>query len=214
MNDQSLNVDYPVCLRLAGKRVLMVGGGLVATQRVIQLLAAGAKVRVVSPTVDPSLLELKSNLNLSFALRPYQLGDVQMSELVFSATDDKSVSEAVAQEARERSILVNTADVPELCDFTLPSVGRQGPIVLAISTSGLAPSVARLLRVSLSRRISLRHVHLARLVAFLKKHIPSGPSRMRFLSGLVEGDFGQRLLAGNRRAAMAQLRAQLTKGSA
>ncbi|MFL5358752.1 bifunctional precorrin-2 dehydrogenase/sirohydrochlorin ferrochelatase [Archangium sp.] len=205
----SSHVDFPVCLRLQGKRVLLVGAGNIADERGQQLVEAGARVRVVAPVVSASLRRLSDEGRLELCERPYALGDVHGHHLVFVATDDRRVSEAVAEEARALGIWVNAADIPELCDFTLPSVGRRGPIVVAVSTSGQAPALARQLRKRFLEQVEPGHVQLARLTGWLRKRLPRGAERMRLLKELVEGEAGQLMARGERRAAWAQVRSAL-----
>ena len=205
----SASVDFPVCLRLQGKRVLLVGAGTIADERGQQLVEAGALLRVVAPQVSPSLRALADAGCLELWERPYALGDVHGHAVVFVATDDRRVSEAVAAEARALGVWVNTADVPELCDFTLPSVGRKGPIVVAVSTSGQAPALARQLRRRFEAQVLPGHVWLARLSGWLRRTLPGGPARMRLLKELVEGEVGALLVAGRRREAWTQVRAAL-----
>ena len=205
----SASVDFPVCLRLEGKRVLLVGAGAIAEERGQQLVAAGARLRVVAPEVGPSLRALAARGALELLERPHVPGDVHGHAVVFVATDDRRVSEAVAAEARALGVWVNTADVPELCDFTLPSVGRKGPIVVAVSTSGQAPALARQLRRRFEAQVLPGHVWLARLSGWLRRTLPGGPARMRLLKELVEGEVGALLVAGRRREAWTQVRAAL-----
>ncbi len=205
----SASVDFPVCLRLQGKRVLLVGAGTIADERGQQLVEAGARLRVVAPQVSPSLRALADAGRLELWERPYALGDVHGHAVVFVATDDRRVSQAVADEARALGIWVNTADMPELCDFTLPSVGRRGPIVVAVSTSGQAPALARQLRQHFAAQVLPGHVRLARLVGWLRQRLPGGPARMRLLKQLVEGEAGALLVAGRRREAWVRIRAAL-----
>ena len=101
------------------------------------------------------------------------------------------------------------ADEPDLCDFTLPSIGRRGSITVAVSTNGLAPALARHLRQRLVDEISLHHVQLARLSGWLRGRLPRGAGRSRLLRLLVEEDIGGLLVKGQRRAAWARLRAEL-----
>jgi precorrin-2 dehydrogenase/sirohydrochlorin ferrochelatase len=115
----------------------------------------------------------------------------------------------VAEEARALGIWVNTADVPALCDFTLPSVGRRGPIVVAVSTSGQAPALARSLRRQFLEQVAPGHVHLARLTGWLRKRLPRGAERMRLLKQLVEGEAGELLVRGQRREAWTRVRTAL-----
>lgn len=202
-------IDYPVCLRLEGRRVLLVGGGTIAEGRALAVLEAGARLRVVSPEATATLRQLATQGRLEWLARPYAPGDVRGHDLVLAAADDASVGPRVAREARALRVWVNTADVPELCDFTLPSVGRRGPITVAISTAGHAPAIARRLRRELTARVAPHHVWLARLSGWLRRHLPAGVERQRLLKSLVEGDIGELLERGERKAAGVQLRAAL-----
>jgi precorrin-2 dehydrogenase/sirohydrochlorin ferrochelatase len=205
----SAHVDFPICLRLQGKRVLLVGAGTIADERGQQLLEAGARLRVVAPRVSPALRRLADEGRLELVERAWAPGDVRGHAVVFVATDDRRVSQAVADEARALGIWVNTADVPELCDFTLPSVGRRGPLVVAVSSSGQAPALARLLRRRFLEQVGPGHVQLARLSGWLRKRLPSGAERMRLLKQLAEGEVGELLARGQRRAAWSRVRAAL-----
>lgn len=205
----STPVDFPVCLRLEGRRVLLVGAGTIAEERSRQLVEAGARLRVVAPVVGASIRQLADAGRLELLERAWRSGDTRGQDLVFVATDDSRVSEAVAAEARASGVWLNTADVPELCDFTLPSVGRRGPIVVAVSTSGQAPALARLLRKRFLEQVQPGHVRLARLMGWLRKRLPQGPARMRLLKDLVEGEAGELLVRGQRREALARVRAAI-----
>ncbi len=205
----SAHVDFPVCLRLHGKPVLLVGAGNIADERSQQLLDAGARLRVIAPRVSATVRRFADEGRLELLVREYAPGDVRGHAVVFVATDDMRVSEAVADEARALGIWVNTADVPALCDFTLPSVGRRGPIVVAVSTSGQAPALARSLRRQFLEQVAPGHVHLARLTGWLRKRLPRGAERMRLLKQLVEGEAGELLVRGQRREAWTRVRTAL-----
>jgi len=202
-------IDFPVCLRLRGKRVLLIGAGPIAQSRALQLIEAGARVRMIAPRATPTLRRLASEGQLELLERRYASGDLPGHALVFVATDDRRVSEAVAEEARALGLWLNTADEPDLCDFTLPSIGRRGHITVAVSTNGVAPALARQLRQRLVDQISLHHVQLARLSGWLRGRLPRGANRSRLLRLLVEEDIGGLLAKGQRRAAWARLRAEL-----
>jgi precorrin-2 dehydrogenase/sirohydrochlorin ferrochelatase len=202
-------IDYPVCLRLRGKRVLLIGAGTIAEGRALQLIETGARLRMIAPTATATLRRLAAEGQLELLERPYAPGDLPGHALVFVATDDRRVSEAVAEEAHALGIWLNAADEPDLCDFTLPSIGRRGPITVAVSTNGLAPALARNLRQRLVEQISLHHVQLARLSGWLRGRLPRGDRRSRLLRLLVAEEFGGLLARGQRRAAWARLRAEL-----
>lgn len=201
--------DYPVCLRLGGRRVLLVGGGEVAGQRLQALVDAGAVVVVVAPELSAGVATILLSHPVRWEAREFVAGDLDDVAIVFVATDDKDVSIQVAQLARARGLWINTADIPELCDFTLPAVGRRGPVVVAVSTTGTAPAVARRLRDELTGHVGHRHLGLIRVVQTLRRRLPAGPSRMKFIRGVIDGDVGSALLRGDRRGAFRRLREAL-----
>ena len=124
--------EFPVCLRLEGRPVLVVGAGPIAEGKIRSLLEAGAVLRVIAPEATASIVALAEAGRLELVRRSFQASDLEGQRLVFSATDDRSVSETVAAAARGADLWLNAADEPDLCDFTLPSVGRQGLFTLAV----------------------------------------------------------------------------------
>jgi siroheme synthase-like protein len=137
-----MTFGYPVFLDLAGVPVLLVGGGPVALRKAIGLAEAGANITVVAPAVVDGLAEIATRVEQ----RPYAAGDVVGYQLVMTATDDSAVNAAVAADATEHRIWVNSADDPDNCTFILPAVARRGPITVAVSTGGASPSLAGRLR--------------------------------------------------------------------
>jgi precorrin-2 dehydrogenase/sirohydrochlorin ferrochelatase len=209
MTSPDMSIDYPVCLRLRGKRVLLIGAGAIAEGRALQLIEAGAQLRVIAPVATATLRRLAAEGRLELVERAYTPGDLDGHVLAFVATDDRRVSQAVAAEAQALGLWLNAADEPELCDFTLPSVGRRGPITVAVSTSGLAPALARHLRRRLMGQLDRHHVQLARLSGWLRRRLPRSPGRGRLLRLLAEDDIGGLLARGQRREAWARIRAEL-----
>jgi siroheme synthase-like protein len=156
---------YPMFLEMKGRRCLVVGGGQVAARKVEGLLAAGAAVGVVSPSLEGDLSKLKSERRIQHVARQYQRGDLKGYMVVIAATDDAATNERVALDARQSGVLVNVVDEPALCDFIVPSVIRRGEVVLAISTGGLSPALARWLRQELETYVSEDFERLAQLLA-------------------------------------------------
>ncbi|WP_095958141.1 precorrin-2 dehydrogenase/sirohydrochlorin ferrochelatase family protein [Corallococcus macrosporus] len=202
-------MDYPVCLRLEGRSVLLVGGGAIAEGRALAVLDAGARLRVIAPRATDTLRTLAEGGHLEWLPRPYEAGDARGQHLVLAATDDAAVSRQVAAEARALGVWVNTADEPELCDFTLPSIGRRGPITVAVSSAGQAPALASHLRKTLTAQVTRHHVWRARLSGWLREHLPRGTERQQLLKQVAVGDIGVLLEQGERKAAWARLRADL-----
>jgi len=146
---------YPVHLVVAGRRVLVVGGGRVAARKVAGLLPCGADVTVVAPELGPELATLHQADQpddpdrpgrLQVARRPYERGEAASYELVFTATPDAEVNQAVYDDATAAGVWVNSADDPDRCSFVLPSVVRRGPITVTVSTGGHSPAMSVFLR--------------------------------------------------------------------
>ena len=134
---------YPVGLVVAGRPVLVVGGGRVAARKVADLVACGARVTVVAPDVDPALA---ARDDVVVERRPYRPGEAGDHRLVVTATGDRAVDAQVFADAEAAGVWVNSADDPERCTFTLPSVVRRDPVVVAVATGGHSPALATWLR--------------------------------------------------------------------
>lgn len=152
---------YPVNLLLEGRRVLVVGGGAVALEKVRGLLAARAEVTVVAPEVVDEL----ASLPVAVERRRYERGDVEGFRLVVAATDDPAVNQAVHDDAEARGIWVNAADDPERCTYTLPARLERGRLLVTVSTSGRSPAFTAWLRDQLAEVIGPEHEQLLELLA-------------------------------------------------
>ncbi len=130
---------YPIFLDLADRPCVVVGGGPIAEGKVRGLLAAGARVTVVSPTLTPALAALAAEGRVAHHARPYAAGDLAGATLALAASGDRAVSAAVLAEGRARGVWVNSADDPERCDFFLPAVLRRGALTVAVSTRRRQP---------------------------------------------------------------------------
>ena len=206
---------YPIFLELKGLPCLVVGGGQVAARKVEGLLAAGARVTVVSPSLDPDLAKLKSERRLVHVDRHYQHVDFKGYALVIAATDDATTNEHVAADARQSGILVNVVDKPALCDFIVPSVVRRGDVVLAISTGGLSPALARWLRQEMESYLSEDFERLVQLLAEVRAEL-----RERDLSvdpeawqAAIDGGLRELIASGRHDEARARLLSALGVGT-
>ena len=175
---------YPVFLDLTDRPCLVVGGGPVAEAKVEGLLAAGARVTVVSPTVTARLAGWAAEGWLLHLAREYRAGDVEGRRLALVATDDPAVTRAVVAEGRARSVWVNAADEPARCDFILPAVIRRGRLVVAVSTGGASPAAARAIREELEGYLTEEHAALVELAAearedLRRRGVSPGPAGWR-----------------------------------
>jgi len=199
-------MDYmPIMLRLQGHKVLVVGGGQVAVRKVAMLLRAGAIVRLVADTVDPSLAQSLCDSPHEVLEKHFQPEDIDSVRLVVAATDDNAVNLQVYNESQQRCVPVNVVDNPALCDFIFPSIVDRSPVIVAVSSGGNSPVLARLLRSRLETYIPSGFGNLAELLGNyrvkVKKVIPSMSQRMRFWESIMSGPVVEQMMSGKKEKA-------------
>lgn len=167
---------YVACLTLDGRLCVVVGGGSVAARKVEALLECAARVRVVSPVLAPRLRTLAETGRIEWIARGYAPDDLAGAALAFAATNAAAVNRQVAADAAAQGTLVNVADAPELGDFIVPAMLRQGDLTLAISTGGGAPGYARRLRAQLAATIGPEHGMALELYAGARPAILAAPT--------------------------------------
>ena len=138
---------YPVFLDLRGRRVVVIGGGAMGEEKVTRLLPYEANVVVVSPDVTDEVSTLAQDGQIEWIRRPYRPDDLEGAFIAIVAdTSDDAVNHAVSEEARQRNVPLNVADVTDLCTWITPSVARRGEVIVATSTGGASPALARRFR--------------------------------------------------------------------
>lgn len=207
-------VFYPTFIDLTGRRCLVVGGGPVGTEKIEKLLDAGADVRLVSPRVTPRLAALVAEGAIGeFHRRGYETADLGGCLLVVAATADADVNRGVWQDAEARTMLVNVVDVPELCNFIVPSIMRHDELAVAVSTGGASPVVARAVRERIEAEIGPEWGELVTLMRqtreALKERFTTMPSRTVAVERLLESGVVDRLAAGDREGALALIEEHL-----
>ena len=130
---------YPICLDLQNRPVLVVGGGMIAEGKVLQLVEAQANVHIVSPTLTEALRQKVAQGIITYRSGEFAETDLDDKALVISATNIQAVNEAVAQAANARGLLCNVVDQPALCNFITPTIVTRGDLQIAISSSGKKP---------------------------------------------------------------------------
>ncbi len=160
---------FPVFLDIAGKPVVIIGGGNIAHQKAESLVDAGAQVTVVSPELNEAMQALKDEGKLMHIKREYEPGDLEGYELAFVATDDRKDNQRACQEGRERRVWVNAVDDIPNCDFIMPGIVRKGDLVVAISTSGASPAMARKAREDIEAFLTEEDAALLDLAAEIRR---------------------------------------------
>jgi len=180
---------YPIILNLSGRRAVVVGGGEVALRKARALADAGAEVRVVAPKLLPEFAE---DGRFECLAERYQKRHLKGALVAVAATDDEAVNRQVAEDARAAGVLVNVVDRPELCDFIVPAQVRRGDLLIAISTGGAAPALAKRLRERLEKEFGPEfETYLAILREVREdlkcRNVPP-ETRRRIFERLAEGD--------------------------
>jgi precorrin-2 dehydrogenase/sirohydrochlorin ferrochelatase len=183
---------YPVSLRIEGRRCVVIGGGEVATRKVASLIAAGARVTVVSPALSDDLQARVERGEVAHVARSYRRGDLHGARLAFAAAGDEQAHAAMAEEAEEHGVLLNVADRPRWCTFLAPSVMSRGELTVAVSTGGASPALARRVREQIEDALGPQYERalllLGRLRDYLREREPRAEERGRIFSGLVRSE--------------------------
>jgi len=199
---------FPVFLKLQDQPCLVVGGGEVAARKAEALLRAGARVTVVAPETAEALAALIEQGRVTYHAGVFEPEQVEGQRVVVAATDNDTVNAEISRICRERNILVNAVDAPELCTYITPAIVDRSPLLIAISSGGDAPVLARLWRARLEGMIPAAYGRLAALAGRMRSRVktalPSFERRLRFWEQVFDGPVATHMLAGrNERAAQA-----------
>jgi len=190
----------PLFHKLQGGRVLVVGGGEIALRKARLLADAGAVLRVVAPDIDGQLAALAREGGGEVLVRGYQAADLVGSRLVIAATDDPGLNAQVSADAQALSLPVNVVDAPALCTVIFPAIVDRSPLVIAVSSGGDAPVLARLIRAKLEAWIPSAYGELAGLAARFRHKVkslyPDVNQRRGFWETVFQGPIAERQLAG------------------
>lgn len=176
-----MNGYYPVVLQLRGKKIVVIGGGIVAERKVRGLLEAGADdVRVVSPAVTERIAALAEEGKLRIELRSYKESDACGARFLFAATDKKDVNAAVVADGERYGAFVNAADSYGEGDFLVPSVIRRGDLLLSVTATGASPSLAAAIKKELEAQYGVDYGKAASRLRRLRLLVTnSGIDRLR-----------------------------------
>ncbi|MFP3851558.1 siroheme synthase CysG [Pseudomonas sp. W5-01] len=203
----------PLFHNLRGAQVLVVGGGEIALRKSRLLAEAGAVLRVVAPEIGAEVRELIERSGGEQILRGYTESDLNGCVLIIAATDDEPLNAQVSADARQRGVPVNVVDAPALCSVIFPAIVDRSPLVIAVSSGGDAPVLARLIRAKLETWIPPTYGHLAGLAARFRHQVkglfPNVQQRRAFWEDVFQGPIADRQLAGQGAEAERLLRAKI-----
>ena len=204
--------NYPIFVNLENQPCLMVGGGPVALRKIRLMLSAGANITVVAPALCDDLIQEFGD-QITHLQRSFKDEDIQGYRLITAATNVPDVNARVSKLAQAANIPVNVVDEPDLCSFITPSIIDRSPVLIAISTGGGAPILARFLRAKIEALIPANYGRLAdamrRYRDTLKAAMPSERDRRLFWDKVVQGSIAELFLSGNNREGEQLLKASI-----
>ncbi len=195
----------PIFINIINQHCVVIGGGDVATRKVTMLLKAQAAVTVVSPVVDAALQAMIDDGDIKYLQDNFAPAQLAGARLVIAATDDEGVNQAVSTAAQAANIPVNVVDSPALCTFTMGSIIERSPIVIAVSSEGKAPVLARYIRTKIETMLPAAYGRIAAIAGDfrdgVKAKFGSVQARRIFWEGVLQGPFVERVLSGQEQAA-------------
>jgi siroheme synthase-like protein len=183
---------YIACLKLTGRRCVVVGGGEIGLEKVEGLLACDGRVVLIAPDAVPELEALAAEGSIEWLRRRYETADLEATFIAIAATNHTDVNIGVYEDAERRAMLVNVVDVPPLCNFILPAIVRTGPLAIAISTAGASPALAKRIKRQIADEYGEPYARLAVLLndvrGWAKGTLPTYQDRKAFFEGIVNGE--------------------------
>src|SRR3954452_3448286 len=183
---------YIACLKLKGRRCVVVGGGEIGLEKVEGLLACDGDVTLISPAAGPELERLADEGSITWERREYGgPADLEAVFIVIACTDDTDTNIRIYEDAERRAMLVNIVDVPPLCNFILPAIVRTGPLAIAISTAGASPALAKRMKAEIGEQFGEEYARLAVMLndvlGWAKGTLPTYQDRKDFFESIVNG---------------------------
>ena len=184
---------YIACLKLKGRRCVVIGGGDMGLEKSEGLLACGGDVTVISPDAGPELEALAAEGSITWEQRDYAgPEDLEAVFIVIACTDSTETNIQIYEDAEKRAMLVNIVDVPPLCNFILPAIVRTGPLAIAISTAGASPALAKRMKREISELFGEEYAQLAIMLnetrGWAKGTLPTYQDRKAFFEEIVNGE--------------------------
>ena len=207
-------MDYlPIFFKISQKQCLVVGGGDIALRKINLLLKSGALVECVAPSFCQTLLERSVDDTLTLTKKTFAAADIQNQTLLISATDDKKLNAEVSRLAFAANIPVNVVDAPELSSFIMPSIVDRSPLLIAISSGGRAPVLARIIRAKLETIIPSAYGRLAEIAGEYRDQVKRQFSHIKdrrvFWESVLSGNIAEKVFSGRIKEAKADLEQQL-----
>ncbi len=199
----------PIFFNIKNRHCVVIGGGDVAMRKVSMLLKASAAITLYSPDICHELQDLADTNKIKYVKSNFEQNQLLGACMVIAATDDEAVNIAVSEAAKAQNIPVNVVDAPDLCTFTMGSIIDRSPVVIAISSEGNAPVLARYIRAKIETMLPATYGRIADIAGEfrdkVKEKFATTQARRIFWEGVLQGSFVERVLSGQEQAAREQL---------
>jgi len=172
---------FPTFLKFDNKRVLIIGGGKIANDKLTHLLEFTKKIAIITPTVSTEMSTIINQNSLHLDKRSYEVGDIENYDVVVCAIDNIPLQQSIFEESRKYRCLYNCVDIKECCDFIFPAYIKKGDLTVAISTAGGSPALTKQLRIYFEKVIPDSVVNFLEEMKDYRKTMPKGKQRMEFL---------------------------------
>jgi len=172
---------FPAFIQLKNKKVLILGGGKIACEKLDKLLDFTTDITLIAKEFSKECMELINKHSLEYHQKAYQTGDIKGFAIVIAAIDDIELQKSIYKETRSYNCLYNAVDVPELCDFIFPSYIKEGDLIIAVSTSGASPAFAKQLRIYLQSLLPKNIDAFLEEMKAYRSSLPKGKERMKML---------------------------------
>jgi precorrin-2 dehydrogenase/sirohydrochlorin ferrochelatase len=193
---------YPIYIDVEDHDVVIIGGGEVCARKAETMMRYGARVTIVSPKFTPEIEAWANDGLLTLRTKRYDASDLDSAAIAIASTNDTSVNEQIAADARARKLPVNVVDVTPLCEFIVPAIIQKGSVQIAISTGGKSPALARTLKEDLIRSIGPEYAEVNDILGTLrenaKKVLPTDVDRKNFFDSIIAAGILEMLRADER----------------
>ncbi len=190
----------PIFFNIKNRHCVVIGGGDVAMRKVTMLLKANAAVTVYSPEICHELQNFVTLKKINYVHASFEKSQLNSACLVIAATDDEAVNEAVSLAAKSQNIPVNVVDAPDLCTFTMGSIIDRSPVVIAVSSEGNAPVLARYIRTKIETMLPAGYGRIAAIAGEFREQVKAkfatSQERRRFWESMLQGPMVERVLSG------------------
>jgi len=185
----SQNSYFPAFLSFSNKKILIIGGGKIANDKLSKLLDFTENIKLISKEFTTQIKSKIKQYNLEYEIRDYQKGDILGFDIIIVAVDDIDLQKTIYHESRDTRALINSVDNKEYCDFIFGSYIKKDDLIISISTSGNSPSLAKYLKIFLEKSLPDNILDFLKQLKMLRKSLPKGKERMQLLDKRVKEFF-------------------------